>query len=212
MTQSTIGSGSAPGVQAGKLIEEGLAASQKGDSALAAQIFDQVVELAPAWYIPHFLLASEYAAAGDLHRAEAFFAQTVLLAPEFHIARYQLGLLQFSSGRPQIALVTLAPLESAPPDQPFSHLLKGFQALAAGRLKDATAHFKNGVLLVRANPALESDILKILDSIKQQLGSPLAADEHSLKALNTADPQQLENAKGVTSHVLLSNYAKKTVH
>ena len=92
------------------MLQAGLAASQANDPQRALQLFAQASAARPASGVPHFLAGSEYAALGQMEQAEAELANAVLLAPAFHIARYQLGLLQFSSGRAATALVTWEPL------------------------------------------------------------------------------------------------------
>src|ERR1044071_3407463 len=88
------------------LVRDGLAASRAGRAQAALELFAQASAALPSSGIPHFLIATEHAAAGDAAAAEAAFANSVLLSPEFVLARYQLGLLQFCSNRPALALVT----------------------------------------------------------------------------------------------------------
>lgn len=189
MTQTTP---SPIGAQAQQLLQEGLAVSQEGNTARATELFGQAHALAPGWHVPPFMLGAEYAASGDFVRAEAYFAQTVLLAPDFHIARYQLGLLQFSGGRPQVAMLTWASLQSLPADQPFPHLVQGFAALMADQFEAARGHFEAGLPLTASNPGLESDVRKVLASIAEQM-NPAVDDEAKPDAEAT--------------HVLLSNYS-----
>jgi tetratricopeptide (TPR) repeat protein len=92
------------------LLEQGLAASQANDSVRALDLFAQASAAAPTAGLPHFLMASEWASLGEIEKAEAAFANAVLLAPDLTIAHYQLGLLQFSSGRAALALVIWQPL------------------------------------------------------------------------------------------------------
>lgn len=191
MTPSTS---STAGEQAQQVLEEGLAVSRTGDTARAAQLFEQACALAPSWHIPPFMLGSEHAASGDFVRAEACFAQTVLLAPDFHIARYQLGLLQFSGGRPHVAMLTWAELRSLDEHEPFPHLVQGFAALMGDDLAAARAHFEAGLPLAAANAGLQSDVQKLLDAIAAQMGVPA------------------QQPDGGGTHVLLSNYASGSVH
>lgn len=142
---------------------------------------------------------------GDFERAEAYFAQTVLLAPDFHLGRYQLGLLQFSGGRTQLALLTWASLTSLPEGElPFPHLVRGFGALARGDLEAARRHLESGLPLACKNQALEADVRRVLAALAKQL-RPQAAT-----ATASGDAEDLDAE--TSSHVLLSNYAKGTVH
>src|SRR6185295_4753211 len=97
-----------------RLLAEGLAASRQGQGESAMALFQRASEADPASALPHFLLASEQASAGDFARAELAFAKALLLAPDFALARYQLGLLQFTSSRAPVALLTWQPLFELP--------------------------------------------------------------------------------------------------
>jgi tetratricopeptide (TPR) repeat protein len=186
-------------------LDEGVAASQAGEARRATELFEEASALVPAWHLPPFLLGSEYAALSDFERAEGYFAQAVLLAPDFHIARYQLGLLQFSGGRTSIAMLTWAPLVSlADQDAPFPHLVRGFEALAQGQLDSALAHFETGLPLAQDNQALAADVRRVLAALGQQLQTSTGAE--------TAAATDEDVAAMTASHVLLSNYDKGTVH
>ena len=117
--------------------------------------------------IPHFLLGSQYAALGQFDKAEAALANAVLLAPSLHIARYQLGLLQFSSGRAAVALVTWEPLFSLEDAQPLGHFVRGFAALAQDEFAQAKAFFEAGLARNTENAALSHDIEKVLRGIEE---------------------------------------------
>lgn len=184
--------------QAREFLDQGLAASQVGDAARAGEWFGRAAQLAPHWPLPPFLQGSEHAAAGDFDRAEACFAQAVLLDPQFHLARYQLGLLQLSGGRPQLAMLSWEPLHALPGSDPLGHFVRGFAALAIDQAAEARAHFEAGIPLAADNPALQSDVRKVLAAMDEQL-SPSATQ---------ATPEERP-----ANHILLSNYsAGGTVH
>ena len=91
------------------LIVHGLSASQADNAALAIDCLLKASAAAPTASLPQFLLGAEYATIGKTELAEAAFANATRLAPDFPMARYQLGLLQFSSGRAAMALLTWQP-------------------------------------------------------------------------------------------------------
>lgn len=171
-----------------KLIAEGLQASRedKADEALA--FFAQASVLVPASGVPHFLIGSEHAAAGNLAAAETEFAQAVRLAPGFALARYQLGLLQFSTSRPALALVTWQPLFALPSGEPLGHFVRGFEALARDNFDAALEHYREGLACHDINHALAGDILRVVAAVEDLPGRT----------------QEAEAAR----HVLLSGYAK----
>jgi predicted TPR repeat methyltransferase len=106
-----------------QLIAEGMSASREGHAEAALDLYAQASALAPASGLPHFLTASEQAGAGRIDAAEMAFANAVLLAPDFTLARYQLGLLQFTSGRAAVALITWQPLFALAETDPLGHFV-----------------------------------------------------------------------------------------
>ena len=142
--------------------------------------------------IQHFLLGSEFAASGEYEKAEHAFANAVLLAPAFHLARYQLGLLQFSSGRLAVALLTWEPFLAMDEAEALPHFVRGFAMLAQDQLEAARAHFETGLNRNETNPAVFDDIRKVIErmGVARQDDSPVASGEHS------------------ANQVLISNYGK----
>jgi tetratricopeptide (TPR) repeat protein len=171
-----------------RLLAQGLAASREDRREAALALFGQASEAAPASGLPHFLIASEYASAGDFAAAELSFARAVLLEPTLSLARYQLGLLQFSSRRAPLALLTWQPLFALPEGDELLHFVRGFAALAQDDFDEALRHFRTGLACEPANVALCSDILQLVDAVER---------------LQDAQPDD----PGV-NHVLLSGYGR----
>lgn len=156
--------------------------------------FEQLLaeDLSPG--VRAFLVASENAAAGNMEAAEAAFAQAVLLAPAFALARYQLGLLQFSSGRAAVALLTWQPLLELAEADPLPHFVRGFAALAQDDFAQALAHYRAGLARDNPNPAVAADVLKVVEQVEALLASPAAKPE--------------SGEQPATSHVLLAGYSR----
>ena len=175
-----------------RLLAEGMAASRQGQAESAVALFQRASEADPASALPHFLLASEQASAGDFVQAELSFANALLLAPDFALARYQLGLLQFSSSRAPVALLTWQPLFALPETDALPHFVRGFAALAQNAFAESLAHFRRGLQCEPANPALCSDILQVVEAVERlENGTPASEEEEPLAA-----------------HVLLSAYSR----
>lgn len=187
-------------LHAQELIQDGLAASASGDTPRALDLFSQASLAAPGAGLPHFLRGSEYAGANDMAKAEEAFAMAVLLAPDLSIARYQLGLLQYSSARVSAALLTWQPLQALPSTDPLVHFVDGFVALAVDDLGAALSAFERGLELNTSNEPLSDDIRKVMQGIGGLQAT--AADRHSESS------QDLPN----TEHVLLNNYQRQTLH
>jgi tetratricopeptide (TPR) repeat protein len=179
-----------PSTEFDRLVEAGLAASRASNRDDALALFAQASQCEPSSGIPHFLIASEHASAGDFAAAELAFASAVVLSPDFPLARYQLGLLQFSSQRAPLALLTWQPLFSLREDDALLHFVRGFASLAQDAFADSLRHFRTGLDCPPANTALCSDVLQVVAAIE-------ALDR----------PPSSEDAP-VESHVLVSAYAR----
>lgn len=174
-----------------QLLQEGLAASRSDQTEAALALFARASESDPSSGLPHFLIGSEQASAGNFQAAELSFACAVLLAPSFPLARYQLGLLQFSSQRAPLALLTWQPLFQLPEGDALHHFVRGFGALAQDAFDEALRHFRRGLDCRPANPALCADILQVIDAVER---------------LGRAQPESADGP--VADHVLLSAYAR----
>jgi tetratricopeptide (TPR) repeat protein len=146
--------------------------------------------------IPLLLLGSDYAAQGEIEKAETALAEAVLLAPALHIARYQLGLLQFSSGRPAAALVTWSPLLALDSTEALGHFVRGFESLARDDFAPAQAHFEAGLACNHGNPALAADIQMVMARVRELQTQRAANNAHSMPP----EPP--------VGHVLVTNYGK----
>ncbi len=184
------------------LVQQAISASQTGDSERALVLLQEAASEQPSSGIPYFLMGSEYASIGQFEQAELAFSNAVLLSPNMPLARYQLGLLQYSSGRAPAALVTWQPLLELGETSPMPHWVRGFAALAQDQFDVAKAHFVTGVHLNTQNPPMSADIQKIIAQIESvQQANAAQADNP------TQQPAADENE--ASSHFLLSNYGRQ---
>lgn len=91
-------------------MQEAISASQANNSQAALELFSKACKEEPDSAWPHFLLGAELAQLGRWPETEEAYANAVIAAPLLAIARFELGSLQFTSGRPAIALMTWQPL------------------------------------------------------------------------------------------------------
>jgi tetratricopeptide (TPR) repeat protein len=180
------------------LMQAGLQASEQDDTDAALGAWQSAAGANPASALPHFLMGAEYAQAKRLAEAEAAFATAVMLAPEFETARYQLGLLQYTSGRAAVAHVTWEPLFHLPEHHPVRNFVLGFAALARDDFDRALMHFAAGVAANRANPPMNADIGHVIAAIHRRQG-------------RTVSPGQAE-PPGEDAHVLLAGYRQSSIH
>ncbi|SFQ11275.1 tetratricopeptide repeat protein [Variovorax sp. 770b2] len=180
------------------LMSSGMAASQANDGPQAIEWFQKASAAEPSAGLPQFLMGAEFAALGDMNAAEAAFANATLLEPGFPMARYQLGLLQFSSGRAAIALLTWQPLLDLPEADPLPHFVRGFAALAQDSFDEALRHYRQGLTLNTTNSALSGDIEKVIAGINALTSKPASTEEETAT----------EEAES-SNHVLLANYQQQ---
>jgi Flp pilus assembly protein TadD len=190
-----------------ELIQRGLAASQAHRVEEAMAFLQEAARRAPESGLPHFLIGAELAQLGRMDEAEMAYANAVLLAPALDMARYQLGLIQFTSGRAALALVTWGPLFQTPPDSALQRIVRGFAALAQDDFAAATACFREGMALNLDNAALNRDMQLMLDRIEAhtQAAAPAPAPA---PAPGQAVPQEVSGGEQGL-HVLLSNYQQR---
>lgn len=179
------------------LLREAVAASQRNDPDAALSLLERVTALAPGAAVAHLLTAGELAQAGRYEEAEAAFARALLADPGMHIARFQLGLLQFTSGNAAVALLTWQPLTELGEQHALSLFARGFAALAGDDMQEATRLFQAGITANTENAPLNTDIRMVL----QRMGEVAAAQP----ARPTPAPAATE-AHDSDTHVLLSNY------
>lgn len=185
--------------QAESLLQQGIEASLNNDQPLAIKYFQLCAQAAPQAAQPHFLLASEFAASGQIDKAEQSFTNAVLLAPDVSLYRYQLGLLQFSSNRVSAALLTWSPLLELEHDSPYPNFVLGFIELSQDHFAHAREHFERGIAQNDLIPALSDDIEKILQGIDAAQSLEVRQEPESTEVTDDDAP----------NHLFLSNYQQE---
>jgi len=144
----------------------------------------------------HFLKGSVLASFERYGEACESMARAVELAPEFSIARFQWGLLMFTSGDAVGAERAWAPLEKAPADPGLSEFVRGLRALARDEFHAAVDWLRQGLAKNTSNPPLNHDMQMLIDEIGRKL----------------ADPAAIEDATSPTHQLLQQPVSKPTRH
>lgn len=175
--------------------------ARKGEDLIA--LLDLAAREHPADPRPLLLLAAEFVHAKRLDQAEAAYLVALQRAPGFAIARFQLGLLLLTSGRPAAAFATWAPLEQLDEKEPLRLFKRGLEAMAHDQFERARQLLLSGIALNKVNPALNRDMQKVLDRLAElaAAGAPAAAPEKA-----PAPAKQSEAASPGEAHVLVSSY------
>lgn len=186
----------------GEKLKQAMAASAQGDTEAAVGLFREAADEQPGFAVPPFLLGAELAQAGRIPEAIQAYAAALLLAPDLHVARFQLGLLQYTSGHAALALLTWQPMLQLPESHALREFVLGFAALSEDRFADATARFRAGQQLNLDNPPLNRDI----DMMINKISAVVQANE------GTVGGPEEPSAEPDASHVLLSNYRGGSFH
>lgn len=116
---------------------------------------------------PLLLMAAEYMHLERTDQAEGAYILALQRAPNFAIARFQLGLLQFTSGRPAAAMATWAPLEALTENEPLLLFKRGLEALGRDQFQDAQRWLLAGIGANTVNEPLNRDMRMVIDRIVQ---------------------------------------------
>jgi hypothetical protein len=106
----------------------------------------------------HFMRGSILAGRGKPLEAHTSLANAVELAPDFHIARYQLGFFELTSGEADRALSTWGPLLRLPETAYLRKLVEGLTHLIRDEFQAAIDTMRQGVALNHENEPLNDDI------------------------------------------------------
>jgi tetratricopeptide (TPR) repeat protein len=165
-------------------------------SDAAIQLLAKAADAHPTDARPLLLLAAEFAEQKQFDRAEAAYLSALQRSPNLDIARFQLGLLQFTSGRPAVAMLTWAPLDALGVENPLLEFKRSFESLALNDFEGARAHLQRGIAANTSNAPLNRDMHAMLDLIIREQQQ----ESNSLPS----EPPASEN------HFLVSAY--KTLH
>lgn len=152
-------------------LAEALALAGDDESAAIMKI-EALLGAHPADPRLHFLGGSLLAAQGRYPEARVAMARSIEIAPDFAIARFQLGLLELSSGDAAAADATLEPLAEAESEDALTLFARGLRHLARDELASAVALLREGMRVNRDHPLVSRDMQLIVDQIEQAGAQP----------------------------------------
>src|SRR3954451_9538247 len=121
-----------------------------------------------------YLLAAEYAQAGDYDSAVLEFSAAIALNPLLHVARFQLGLLHLTLGQPHHTTAVLAPLESLDDTAFLKHFKRGLESLIQDNFDACLQSLEKGIELNTVLPPLNRDMRLLIDKIHASLAEQKA--------------------------------------
>jgi tetratricopeptide (TPR) repeat protein len=159
-----------------------------------------------------FLLGSEYAQIGLIDDARACLQRALVRAPDYAIARFQLGLLDLTSGVPESALQVWAPLDALDDADPqgdyLRAFLRGLQALIRDEFANVVRWLEQGISLNVDNPALNANMQRIVDEVRALQAQQPASDaaKHMLADAPAEAQEELPN------HLFINAYTRGKPH
>lgn len=142
--------------------------STKGiHGAAAVELLSQAAAENPRDPRPLVLLAAELVEQGQVDGAEAAYVTALQRAPGLGIARFQLGLLQVTSGRPAAGLATWAPLEELGEGDPLCLFKRGLEAIVLSRFEEGHRWIRAGQEANQVNEPLNRDMQGVLDRLER---------------------------------------------
>ncbi|MFZ6721370.1 tetratricopeptide repeat protein [Undibacterium sp. Ji49W] len=155
---------------------------------------------------PLILLAGEYSQIGATDKAEGAFITALQRSPDYAIARFMLGLLQFTSGRSATAIATWSELSKLPDGNELSLFKRGMEFLAVDNFVESAKLLQSGIKANTSNPSLNNDMQRLLNKVLEQISlSPLPVSTPPL-----AIDSSMVEMEATAQHILLSNY--KNLH
>jgi tetratricopeptide (TPR) repeat protein len=144
-----------------ELLQLALNASAAGDSGAAIGYLKEAVSRPDGSAAAHYMLGAEYAQIKMYARAIDEMEAALALDPALSVARLQLGLLWLAGNDSVRAAEVLSGLNAVGPQDPLHHFGRGLQYLIA----EAEDSLRQGIGFNQSNPALNSDMQKVLGEI-----------------------------------------------
>lgn len=178
------------------MFSEALACLNNGEDSRAHALCVQILSIDPQHFGACYMEACEAAHSGDVPAARHLFARALDAEPDNVLCRFQAGLLEFAVADYAAAAQVWAGLERSVPDGHFARLFaSGCLALATGDVVRAEDLLRRGIASNHENPALNADMIRMLeriyDALRQAAGStepavdtPAPADDSARSTLD----------------------------
>lgn len=157
------------------------ALGREKDAAGRARLLEAAAQRHPTDARIYLLIAGERMSERNVDGAEAAYIAALSLAPEFHIARFQLGLLQLTSGRPAAATATWALLDVLDEKAPLRLFKEGLLLMIQDRFDEAKTRLREGIERNKENLPLNKDMQMVIERI-DRMAPPADKDDPEASA------------------------------
>ncbi len=153
-----------------------LTASLQSDSAGAMEEMHRLLGAFPKDPRLHFLHGSILASEGHHEAGHAAMTRAIELAPGYHLARFQLGLLELSSGQPAAAIATWQPLMSLPDGDYLKSFALGLGHLIQDEFENCRTLLEQGIASNEELPELNRDMQMVIKELPHAAMTEPVAD------------------------------------
>lgn len=153
------------------------------DEAGAIVQLDRLIALYPGDAQLHFLQGSIHAGEGRIAEARQSMARALEIAPDYDVARFQLGLLELTSGEPAAAEQHWAPLKAYPADHFLRLFVEGLECLIRDDFPQTVALLRQGIEANDILPQMNHDMQLVIDQVNPSTEAepePALSDMHLL--------------------------------
>ena len=134
------------------------------------ELCERLVESFPDDARLHFLRGSLLAGSARPIEAHLSLSKAVALDPDYHIARFQLGFFELTSGEEERAIETWRLLHKLEDGHYLKYFYEGLELLVKDQFTEAADTLKAGILANEDNPLLNRDIQLIVDQCDKIIG------------------------------------------
>ena len=124
----------------------------------------------------HFLKGSLLAGLKRYSEAQTSMQAAVAIAPDYGVARFQLGLLQLSSGDADSAFATWRPILDMPAAEPLVCFVRGLEHMAANRFPEAIEKLREGIAGNQTVLPINRDMQMLIDEMLAQEPTDIQAE------------------------------------
>ena len=149
------------------------------DTMAGVAAIDQALISYPGDSRLHFLKGSMLIGEKRFIAAHSALTLAVQHDPDFHLARFQLGFFELTSGEAATALATWQPLHALPPENFLRIFVDGLEHLIADRFEACIASLNSGISCNTENVPLNTDMQLIISRCEELLGQSGSASGDS---------------------------------
>ena len=184
-------SNSSAGLDAAELTQLALRAMRGGRDDDALRLLSRAIEANPKDGTPHHLRGAILASRGQMRDAIEAMTQALARSPQLSGARFQLGMLHFTSGNVVAAQSVWQAFDALDAHDPLRLFTTGMLHLAKDEFADCIALLEQGIALCGVE-SINKDMRRVIEKVK----AVVSANPPSADKPDAHNPQ----------HVLLSRY------